>query len=198
MKMFKKLTVVVSLLASAASAAASEVPPTQLPQKLSEIAPMPVYYRTNKDKNFEIIYLSVYYKPHPAIANYPFLQVETVSKCVDTNYNPTGLIVSAITFPMAAVSNGGFWKASAGTTTCKEDSKIETKVFFKEVLSLKEKGKEFEVNCGTDTETTNKCRSFIDSTISAWNKNLKILSVKDDMETNKQAIAIQYGRIKQR
>ena len=169
------------LMAITGCASVKNITPEQLTPTLAGIPPMPVYFRTPHNKSSEINHLAYFYKAHPALSKYPFLRVEKASDCVEKKYDPTGLLVSVATFPLAVVGHAG-WGANAGTVSCKEGSKIETKVRFSVCESLKSETN-YEMVCPDDTGPADPCQSFIDLALDNWNKNYQVISLDRDKET---------------
>jgi len=167
-----------ALVAVTGCASTKSITSEQLAPTLAGIPAMPVYYRTPMDKILEIDHLAYLHKRHPLLTEYPFLRVEYLDKCVDSTYNPTGLIVSAVTFPLAVVGHAG-WTASGGSSTC---NGYETNV----LLSVCESSKSevnYEIPCTGDLATAAECKKFVDAATAKWNKEVKVISVIGDKET---------------
>lgn len=183
MRMFVLVGLMAGLLmAVTGCVSVKSITPAQLAPTLSEIPPMPVYFRTTHNKSSEINHLAYFHKAHPALSKYPFLRVEKVSDCVEKKYDPTGLLISVATFPLAVVGHAG-WGVSAGTVSCKEGSKIETKVQFSVCESLKSETNYGMVCPDDNSPTTDPCQSFIDLALANWNKNYQVISLDGDKET---------------
>jgi hypothetical protein len=166
------------LIAVTGCASTKSITSEQLAPTLAGIPAMPVYYRTPMDKILEIDHLAYLHKRHPLLTEYPFLRVEYLDKCVDSTYNPTGLLVSAVTFPLAVVGHAG-WTASGGSSTC---NGYETNLR----LSVCESAKSeinYEMPCRGDLALAAECKKFADAATEKWNKGAKIISVIGDKET---------------
>ena len=166
------------LVAVTGCASVKSITPEQLAPTLAGIQPMPVYYRTVNNKGLEIDHLAYLHEPHPRLSKYPFLRIEYIDKCVDSTYNPTGLIVSAVTFPLAVVGHAG-WGANAGSSTC---NGYQTSVRFS-ICESRKSVVDYEMLCAGDSAPTGECRKFVDAATAKWNKDAEVISIEDDKET---------------